>query len=243
MPNLAEHSRGAEIDAQWARWLGVPALDPDGPRWQIVSPSGAPSGRVKLLRCPRVAVIRCPPGVAARLEPRQLPPPHAGSTDDVAEALGWSQARATPPEEVLYLDPAWLRLPPDAALARRLSVFDRRAFEALCAACTALEVERAELALDQPQPLGVFVDDSLASAASYLLPAGPIADVGILTHPAYRGHGLARAAAAASCVAALGRDLIPQWWSLVSNPASLAVGRSLGFRHYAFEEGLLLPAA
>jgi GNAT superfamily N-acetyltransferase len=243
MPNLAEHFRGAEIDAQWARWLGVPAFDPDGPRWQIVSPSGARSGTVKLLRCPRVGVIRCPPGVAARLDPWQLPPPHAGSTDDVAEALGWAQARATPPEEVLYLDPAWLRLPPDRAPARPLSAFDRRVFEALCAACTPLEVERAELALDQPQPRGVFVADTLASAASYLLPGGPIADVGILTHPAHRGHGLARAAAAASCEAALSRDLIPQWWSLVSNPASLAVGRSLGFRHYAFEEGLLLPAA
>jgi len=243
MPNLAEHFRAAEIDAQWARWLGVPALAAAGPRWQIVSPAGAPSGRLKLLRCPERAVIRCTPSVAARLDPEQLPPPHAGSTDDIAETLGWAHAQATPPEEVLYLDPAWLRPAPDAAPARPLTAFDRSAFQALCAACTGLEVERAEITLDQPQPLGVFVDDTLASAASYLLPGGPIADVGILTHPAYRGRGLARAAAAASCQAALGRDLIPQWWSLVSNPASLAVGRSLGFRHYAFEEGLLLPAA
>jgi len=55
----------------------------------------------------------------------------------------------------------------------------------------------------------------------------------VVTHPAHRGRGHASAAAAALARLALERGLLPQYRTLESNAASLAVGRGLGFVEYA----------
>ncbi len=58
---------------------------------------------------------------------------------------------------------------------------------------------------------------------------GPIRHIGVITHPAHRGQGLAPALGSAITAAALAENAIPQWQTLLANAPSLAIGRTLGF--------------
>ena len=96
----------------------------------------------------------------------------------------------------------------------------------------------AEIELADPLVVGAFSGPSLRAVASYRLEGTAIADVGVLTHPMYRGCGLGGVVASQVTTEILERDLIPQWWSLASNVASVAIARRLGYELYAVEEGV-----
>lgn len=65
------------------------------------------------------------------------------------------------------------------------------------------------------------------AASGYRAWLGRIAHLCVLTHPAYRGRGLAGTVASAAVTAALSGDLLPQWRARV--PASIRVAARLGF--------------
>ncbi len=62
--------------------------------------------------------------------------------------------------------------------------------------------------------------------------------LGVLTHPAHRGRGLARAVVAAAAEAGLDRRAVVQYRAWRANPASIAVARHTGFAHYC--DGLVI---
>jgi predicted GNAT family acetyltransferase len=67
-----------------------------------------------------------------------------------------------------------------------------------------------------------------------------VADVAVLTHPLHRGCGFGGAVVSALCRWGLERGRLMRYAALASNPASLRLARSLGFRDYAVEEELLV---
>ena len=62
--------------------------------------------------------------------------------------------------------------------------------------------------------------------------------LGVLTHPAHRGRGLARAVVAAAAQAGLDRRGVVQCRAWRANAASMAVARHAGFAHYC--DGLVI---
>ncbi|MFE7531816.1 GNAT family N-acetyltransferase [Kitasatospora sp. NPDC057542] len=73
----------------------------------------------------------------------------------------------------------------------------------------------------------VRVDGQVVAAAGYYEWPGRAAHVGVLTAPAWRGKGLARATGSAAVRHALAQGLLPQWRARV--PASRKVAVALGF--------------
>ncbi|MFJ9448352.1 GNAT family N-acetyltransferase [Kitasatospora sp. NPDC101235] len=73
----------------------------------------------------------------------------------------------------------------------------------------------------------VRVEGRVVAAAAYREWPGGAAHIGVLTAPAWRGKGLARATGSAAVRHALAQDLLPQWRA--RTPASRKVAVGLGF--------------
>jgi predicted GNAT family acetyltransferase len=95
---------------------------------------------------------------------------------------------------------------------------------------TAGEADAREAGLGEAASPVFAVHDGQAvmAAAGYGVWAGQAAHIGVLTAPARRGHGLAKAAGSAAAAHALAAGLLPQWRARV--PASRRVAAALGFR-------------
>ena len=116
--------------------------------------------------------------------------------------------------------------------ARVLDASDAEAMAGLRSACEAREWEHGGAAT-AATCVGIFRGATLAALASYELWGDRIAHLAIVTHPAHRRQGLARAAVSALTRVALSRQLVAQYRTLVANEASMAIARRLGFQGYA----------
>lgn len=88
---------------------------------------------------------------------------------------------------------------------------------------------------------GIEEDGHLAAAGNLTPFRGYPADVGLLTRPAARGRGLARQLATRMIGDALPAAGIVRYRALVTNSASLAIARSLGFAGYGQNLVVRLP--
>ena len=89
---------------------------------------------------------------------------------------------------------------------------------------------------------GIEEDGRLAAAGNLTRFRGYPADVGLLTHPAARGRGLARQIAVQMIGDALPAAGIIRYRALATNSPSLAIARSLGFAGYGQNLIARLPA-
>jgi len=80
---------------------------------------------------------------------------------------------------------------------------------------------------------GCFAEEQLVAAASYEQWSEVIAHVGLVTSPAFRGQGFGKAVGRAAAEYALQMGFVPQWRTLASNAASVAVGKAIGFEEIA----------
>lgn len=233
-------SRGERIRDAWAGWLGCPPEALERAGHSVVASERVPRDRVLILRRGATSVVRCHPEHEPRVA-HALAAESADASVDVAaleRLLGDQAGERVPPEEVLYLDPDDFMPMPDDPLIREIGASDAELFETLCAACTPREVVLSEVEMAHPCVVGRVESGALCAVSSYIELDRAIADVGILTHPAARGRGHATAVASLVCEVAFARGLVPQWFALRDNAASLGVARKLGFRHWAFDEGL-----
>jgi predicted GNAT family acetyltransferase len=118
---------------------------------------------------------------------------------------------------------------------RRLEDNDETHLKRLQQACTERDLELGDVQIDHPLVYGCFVGEDLASVASVIHQDNRIADIGVLTHPKYRQKGLGRLVVSALSQASIEEDLIPQYWTLKENLASLKLVTSLGFEQYGTE--------
>lgn len=115
------------------------------------------------------------------------------------------------------------------AQVRPLTAADADRFATFRSACSAEDLDEAEVALDDWDVLGVVAGDALVAAASaYLWEGSRIADLGVLTHPDHRGQGHARMLVCAFSRRLLATDYEPQYRCDPGNEASAAVARSAG---------------
>lgn len=82
---------------------------------------------------------------------------------------------------------------------------------------------------DHPHLWTIDGDDSPGALAGYAPWGEEIAQLGVLTAPPARRRGLATAVAGAATRAATDAGLVAQWRASITNPASAAVARRLGF--------------
>ncbi|MFI9630334.1 GNAT family N-acetyltransferase [Streptomyces sp. NPDC052042] len=122
---------------------------------------------------------------------------------------------------------------PDAPSIRALTEADARAFEQFEEAASEQDLDDASVELDHWAVYGAFDDGRLVCVASmYPWNDAPLADLGVLTLPSYRGKGHARRLVRAISRHALARKHEPQYRCQLDNHASVAAAGSAGLTRF-----------
>lgn len=117
--------------------------------------------------------------------------------------------------------------------SRLLTAEDDGALSELALACDPEEWEHAGIEHERAPVYGCFAGQALVAAGT-LLAWGPyLRNIGIVTHPAYRGRGYGRAVVSTMTAHVLARGLVAQYQTLLSNASSVAIAQALGFQQYA----------
>jgi GNAT superfamily N-acetyltransferase len=201
------------------------------------------TGLVQKDRQDTVLVFTC--GVAhivfipKRYEPLLNTPPAEITVEGLSNWLG------TP------LEPAWSDVlayattpSPAPALpipARWMSPSDSSALELLKAACTAYELALAQITMEDPLIVGCFSGELLVGVASTLDVSADIADIGVLTHPRWRGRGIAAGLAGLLRNTVVEQGRVAQYTTMLSNRGSVRTAEKAGFDVFLVEEGYEIP--
>ncbi len=120
--------------------------------------------------------------------------------------------------EIEYLLPSEYKV-------KRITESDKLIFDQFLSHISDEDKEQGQVSCDDDLVFGVFNNDMLVSVGSYWY-WGNVADIGVITHPDYRGKGLITA-----CVANLVKntDRITLWRASADNTASTATANKLGF--------------
>jgi hypothetical protein len=110
---------------------------------------------------------------------------------------------------------------------------DWRAFDELLSACTEQEVSHSSLKSGRQPTVGCFEDGILSSVAGYEILSEKIAHIGILTHPKFRGKGLAKKSVSAITEIALNENIGVQYRTLCSNISAVRSAEAVGFTKFA----------
>ena len=228
--------------AAWADVLGCDARLLGEPGAHLV-PGGAPlrdRNGVYMARVGAAVLVYCP----GRLRPRaaavlaSTPPGHLFTTGACARIAGVGEAQILGPSWHGFTDAGHFR-PAVPGAGRRLDRGDPL-LAGLREACG--EAEWAEGGFADPDGVLYGIEeDGLVAAGNLTLFRGYPADVGLLTHPAARGRGLARQIAVRMICDGLPAAGIIRYRALVTNASSLAIARSLGFAGYGQNLIVRLP--
>ncbi|SFS18002.1 Acetyltransferase (GNAT) family protein [Microbacterium sp. cf046] len=180
---------------------------------------------------PRIATIA--PTVAARLSLTDGDTVSDGVLNGKLQTAGLELNGA---DHLFYLplrEQATLRSHPDHADTRRLRAADTASFERFCANAPEADLDEAFVELDHWLVYGTFANGQLVAAASmYPWRGTRLADLGVITLPAYRGRGLAKRVVRAIAADALGQGFEPQYRCQLDNLASIALAGSAGFARF-----------
>ena len=239
---------GGELEAgaaaAWAEALGCDLRLLGEPGAHLVPGGARLRGRnaVYMADVRAAVLVYCPgwlrPRAAAVLA--DTPPGHLFTPGACAKIAGV--------DEVQVLGPSWHGFTDAGHFAPALPGAGRRLdrddplLAGLREACG--EAEWAEGGFADPDGVmyGIEEDGRLAAAGNLTMFRGHPADVGLLTHPAFRGRGLAKQIAVQMIQDALPAAGVIRYRALVTNSPSLAVARSLGFAGYGQNLIARLPA-
>ncbi|OQY46489.1 MAG: hypothetical protein B6242_07625 [Anaerolineaceae bacterium 4572_78] len=134
----------------------------------------------------------------------------------------------------LYPDDFKPFIPTEPFTVRFMSEKDKPYMDAMYAECTEKDIDEAYVEIDHTLVCGCFQGEKLVSAASmYYTRQGEIfSDLGVITHPDFRGNGLGKGAVSKICEWLLVHDKIAQYRSSVTILGSNGIAKSLGFTHY-----------
>jgi RimJ/RimL family protein N-acetyltransferase len=154
------------------------------------------------------------------------------SEADLRRALSEGGVALHPADNVFYFSRADLNTLLDEGPhpgVRRLSGADAALFAQFQSSAPEQDLDDAYVEMDHWAVFGAFAQGRLVTAASmYPWGGARIADLGVLTLPAYRRRGHARAVVRASCKHAAQHGYEPQYRCQLDNHASLAVAKAAG---------------
>ena len=196
----------------------------------IVNPDLAEDRRLTILTTATGQVtVKLTPGMAEQLGVRTAPNVTEAT---FRQALTDSGATLHDPNCLLYFtatSKAALLDEGMPATVRQLTESDEALFKAFESAATAEDLDEAYVELDHWAVFGSFEGDRLVAAAStYPWGGAKIADIGVLTLPAYRGKGHGRAVVRAISRHAYGEGYEPQYRCQPDNHGSRALAASAG---------------
>jgi RimJ/RimL family protein N-acetyltransferase len=166
--------------------------------------------------------------------------PAASLTDTGILASRLPAAEIRGPAALAYLDPAEFRPQPGDAVTTPTAL-DHPIFRRFLLAADTDDVGESGIGKITTPAFAVREHGQVVAAAGYRDWPCSTAHLSVLTAPAARGRGLARAAASAAVAHAIAEGRLPQWRA--RPPASRRVARALGFRELGFQVSIRLAAA
>lgn len=202
------------------------------------------SGELYLWRIGQHAFLQIDPALTALLS-------HLGQLLQTPVTLTGEAIRAsahdyplsiTASDVLCYLEPnAFHPVETEAPFrSQRLTPADRAALEGLHTACSEDDVDNAFVEIDHDTVWAVWHDQNVVAAASMYRTRSSFYDIGVLTHPAFRGKQLGKVVVSALCSYALAQDAMVQYRCHEDLLSSLRLAQALGFRKYFQQETLAL---
>jgi len=121
---------------------------------------------------------------------------------------------------------------------RKLTEDDKPAFDEMCSHCSEDDLDSGYIEIDHEIVTGVFKENQLVAASS-VLDWDAFYDVGVLTHPDFRGLGLGKAAVSCLVEEIFKTDKIPLYRCRINLFGSKGIGLSVGFkenRNFVFKQ-------
>ena len=111
----------------------------------------------------------------------------------------------------------------------------------LFGACTAEDLDQADIILNEPDPVifGIFTGSQLAAYASHRYWDDVIADIGVLVHPGYRSQSLGKAVVSSLCSWCFENDIVPMYRVFDTHQISVKLSREIGFKEMVVIKSLL----
>ncbi len=225
------------VDAFWAAYFGCRPEDLEAARTLVV-PHQALAGYDGALAFRRgpCLVVSVPESVPEieRAQLREAPPERAFDPAFLARVFVVARDKVAGPAWLGIADRADFRpSPAPGAEARLLGDADEPAIERLAEGCGELAWKQSKLLQIRKPLFGLFRGGDLVAVSGYVVMGNVLAYIGVITHPAHRGKGYAKAVVGAAAQDALGRGFVAQWRTPEANEAAVALARSMGFRLYA----------
>lgn len=194
----------------------------------------AATGKIHLYHIDKMSIVRVAPSLA---EQAGLPDGYHRNIGSLAADTLHALIKAEVESTLLdfYLDPK------DFVCFDAAGGFTTRQLDAendkpdllnLYEACTAADLDAAEVSLDEPDPViyGIFDGTQLAAYAGHRYWEAAIADIGVLIHPGYRGRGLGKAVVSALCQWCIRNDIVPMYRVFTHHAHSRRIPEALGFK-------------
>ncbi len=218
----------ARVRRVWREEIGAPAAFQDSGVTVFGHAPSDETARVSLVRLGEATAVVVPPALVDPLSEHIAQRPDGDLTDpSTAVELVGPVARFLGPAALAFADDQCFRSRGSAATTTLPAGHDL--IRELTAACGPRDTQESAVA-ELPSPISVVERDGTVVAASgYEVWSAGVAHIGVLTHPRWRGRGLATAVAGAAVARALDAGLVAQWRARTSLTASRRIARSLGF--------------
>ena len=208
----------------------------------------AETGKIYLYQIDRMSVVRMAPSLAKQTRlPDDYDRTYGSLTADDIQGLVPEKYRVEVESTLLdcYLDPKDFKsfsVRGDFTTRRLDAEKDYLSLMSLYEASTEDDLDYAAIDIDKPDPViyGIFAERQLAAYASHRYWEDVIADIGVLTHPNYRGRGLGKAVVAALCEWCIENEVVPMYRVFSNLVHSLRLSQALGFREMVIIETLKL---
>jgi GNAT superfamily N-acetyltransferase len=224
------------VVAFWAAHLGCSEVQLSRPGTSVVrnGPGLASFRGATVVFRPPACVLAVPADwyepVASRVGHR--PPSEVFDTAVLRQVFGAAVDRVVGPAWLGYADASDVR--PAARMGTRLLTGqDLPELQRLAAACGPTAWEHSGIDPARPPVFGCFAGEVLAAAGMLERWGDRLWQVGIVTHPGYRGRGYGKAVVSAMTAHGLAIGGVLQYRTLQANLPSIGIARALGFQRFA----------
>ena len=224
------------VVAFWAAHLGCSEVQLGQPSTSVVrnGPDLASFCGATVVLRPPACVLAVPEDwyepVASRVGHR--PPAEVFDSAVLRQVLGAAVDQVIGPAWLGYADASDFRPAPTMG-TRLLTDQDLPELQRLAAACGPMAWEHSGIDPARPPVFGCFAGEVLAAAGMLECWGDRLLQVGIVTHPAYRGRGYGKAVVSAMTAHGLATGGVVQYRTLQANLPSVGIARALGFQRFA----------
>ena len=220
----------------WTAHLGCSEVQLAQPRTSVVcnGPELASFRGATVMFRPPACVLAVPEDwyelVASRVGHR--PPAEVFDSAMLRQVFGAAVDQIIGPAWLGYADASDFRPAPTIG-TRLLGDQDLPELRRLAAACGPTAWEHSGIDPARPPVFGCFTGDTLAAAGMLERWGDRLLQVGIVTHPDYRGRGYGKAVVSAMTAHGLAAGGVVQYRTLQANLPSVGIAQALGFQRFA----------